>query len=167
MIHNRRQLHRNIFSVLLLVIPLMLVLSLVFRPQVPPVVEFDAELQQQAGLVKTAPLSTVDAVADSNQFDLRIHKQQDDIVTAVTIQPRSFLLKPDLLVYWSRHKAIDNSLPASAHLVGRLTGISARELQLPPDAADLSGNLMIYSLAHYEVVTSISLESASVVQNKE
>ena len=60
---------------------------------------------------------------------------------------------PDVLVYWSPEgMGDDEPFPSSAVLLGALGDLGAQSFNLP--ARDVSGVLLLYSLAHQSIVTS-------------
>lgn len=68
------------------------------------------------------------------------------------------LREPDVLVYWSPSApAAQGGLPEKARLVGSLGGIGERYLPLPREAG-APGHLLLYSLAHHELIGSAALE---------
>jgi hypothetical protein len=79
----------------------------------------------------------------------------------LAIRPTEVMLKPDLLVYWTQQDAADQALPAQAVLIGRLSGTARRNLRLPKSAKDTgNGHILIYSLAHHEIVARFELDEA-------
>ncbi len=72
------------------------------------------------------------------------------------LQPFKDHLSPDALVYWSPTASAGEALPPEAQLLGALHG------DLNPGAPPPSnGYLVLYSLAHQEVVAQLVLDNAA------
>lgn len=159
MIRSRRVLHRGLFIVLAVAIPSSLFIVLENRPTMPPYQDFQPVLFDQAGFAQPAQEkdSMITVSARKKQFELQKVTSGDQ--PTLLIRPSVELLKPDLLVYWSPVTGTDSDTElAEATLVGRLTGNSWRRLSLPTSAQGISGSLLIYSMAHQQVLDSLSLD---------
>lgn len=67
--------------------------------------------------------------------------------------PYKNLLAPDLTVYWSASLPPDEALPADAKLLGSLHG-----LQTPSFSTTSPGYLLLYSLAHQQLVAKVPVK---------
>ena len=130
MIRARRLTHRHIFSILIFLVPAILFVGLVFRPDVPPVSKPDPILLSQAGFASTIPTQLTRIQAGEYTFEIGI---DTDSSTSSSLIIRSVdpLLKPDLLVYWVPESIQNHSLPEHAILLGELMGTSFRHMPLP------------------------------------
>jgi len=77
---------------------------------------------------------------------------EPDPQVAGLLRPYQNLLAPDLIMYWSASPAPDGVLPADAKLLG-----SPQGLQAPSRLAVSSGYLLLYSLAHQQLVARIPI----------
>lgn len=69
------------------------------------------------------------------------------------------LALPDVLLYWSPETSDDGGLGSGAYLLGSFHGTQVQRFNLPAAASldGLDGILMLYSLAHSQVVDRASL----------
>jgi len=156
-IRGRRRLHQGVFAALAVVIPSFLIIGILLRPQVPPVADVDRALWRQAGFPspRTGALRVVDA--GTHEFDVQTTVKDK---ASLIIRPRTVILKPDLAVYWTPQSGASLKLAGDALLIGGLSGTSQRELTLPPAASQGNGTVIIYSVAHQEVVAGFPLRDA-------
>ena len=70
-----------------------------------------------------------------------------------------YLKVPDLLVYWHMGDAPSDQLPDNGFLLGSLAGTDVHQYVLPDTALHVDGQLILYSLAHQEVVGTAGLSS--------
>jgi hypothetical protein len=69
---------------------------------------------------------------------------------AVELSAAKDFVKPDLIVYWiAGNPNLTDTLPDNARLLG---GFEAKALQLPGEAGETNGVLVLFSLANGEVV---------------
>ena len=149
MIAPLRRLHRGMSTVLFVAVPVLLVFSLRVRPpryymQSPP-----AELTEESfegGQV-------FDVFPDLGVLVRGIPAADGALVE---LEPAGPLARPDVLVYWSPTASEGSGLAPGALLLGTI-GDRPRSYFLPPEAALVDGHLVLYSLAHQEVVGSGSL----------
>lgn len=158
MIRTRRLVHRQMFLLLAFLIPALLFVGLVFRPDVPPVSKPDLALLTQAGFASTIPGNLARIQAEEQTFEIGL-ETDSSTTSSLIIRSVNPLLKPDLLVYWVPESIQNNSLPDKALLLGELMGTSFRRMTLPTAATTEPGFLVIYSLAHQEVFTHFTLPS--------
>jgi hypothetical protein len=151
MIQPLRAVHRRTFLALTAVLPAILIAGLGARhPNLRAVVKAE-ELSSMAHL-PAAPHLQWQKHAIRSEFYTSV--QEPDKVSLL-LQLPSELNEPDLLLYWADRQAQGNQLPAQARLLGSFT--SGRTFSLPQDARQ-SGLLMLYSLAHREVVDTAAVE---------
>ena len=78
----------------------------------------------------------------------------------IDVKPLRPLDRPDLLLYWTAQTVRLTPLPPDAHLLGRIAGTTVQRFRLPePRPADEHGSLVVYSLAHQEIVATANLPS--------
>lgn len=83
----------------------------------------------------------------------------------IELQPRRDLIAPDVLVYWCEASVpVTKQLPETAHLLGGLSGKHLRRFALPPAALSADGKMMLYSLAHQQIVATAILPTATLVR---
>lgn len=152
MIRSRRQLHRNTFTALALIVPGLLAIVFFFRPDVPPVAAIEARLMQQAGFSTTKDWQP--HVVSSGAYEFEVQSLTNNVNNSLRLllRPTKVILKPDLLVYWTSQPLTNQKLAQDAILIGSLSGTSRRELLLPSAATTRQGTIVIYSIAHGEVI---------------
>ena len=158
MIRTRRVIHRQMFSVLIFLIPALLFVGLAFRPEVPPFSRPDLTLLTKAGFALNIPDNLTRIQVGEHTFEIAI-ETESSTTPSLSIRSVDPLLKPDLLVYWVPETSQNNPLPENAMLLGELMGTSFRHMALPTAATTEQGSLVIYSLAHQEVFTQFLLPS--------
>ena len=133
MIRERRQVHRRIFSLLVVFVPALLIAGLLARREMPPAFQLDERLTNAAGLTISSATAPSRVTADSYEFEVSV----DDSSAAgpvVTIRASTPVLKPDVLVYWTASDE-GEGLPADAILAGALSKDVSQKLTLPAEAA--------------------------------
>jgi hypothetical protein len=78
----------------------------------------------------------------------------------VGLTPAADLARPDVLVYWAAGTEPAGRLPEDAVLLGALAGAHERAFALPGSAGTRAGRLLLYSLAHAELVAEAPLPEA-------
>jgi hypothetical protein len=82
--------------------------------------------------------------------------------STISIELLQELTRPDLLVYWSDDlNAEPESLPGNAQLLGLLAGRYPIVFELPVQALDADGQVILYSPTQGEVVTSFRLSASA------
>ena len=155
MIRERRQVHRRIFSLLVVFVPALLIAGLLARREMPPAFQLDERLTNAAGLTISSATAPSRVTADSYEFEVSV----DDSSAAgpvVTIRASTPVLKPDVLVYWTASDE-GEGLPADAILAGALSKDVSQKLTLPAEAAGGRGSILVYSLPHQEVLARIPM----------
>ena len=151
MIQRLRRRHRLMIpSVALVSIPLVVVGLLTRQPD--PV---QAELPEiLRGL--TAPTGAPDLDIEVGFASLAAHArvwqaEADGEGPILELTPSVDPRRPDVLAYWTG--AEDAARPGpEAQLLGRLAGTRSRTFQLPAEASTGTGSLLLFSLAHDDVV---------------
>lgn len=129
MIRPLRRAHRAIVTTLALVLPVLVGAALAARREVP-------------ASTTSAGLSPRPATLGG----------QSPVVIVRWEKGLQRLPAPDVLVYWSREPVVGSKLPRDAVLVGRFApGV------LPRPASRSAGYLILYSLAHQEVIDAARL----------
>ena len=173
MIRARRQLHLSLFMMMLPIVPALLALVLLGRPEVPPTSSaLDPTLAASASFAgaSTEPVQLI--ATGKHRLLLQRHSADDANGTMLTIQPTTQILHPDVLIYWSPETAAARQPGQDAILVGSLSGVSRRLLQLPATSVGqtngLHGSLVLFSLAHNQVIDQFplsELQRATQVSN--
>lgn len=153
MIRPLRSAHRVVFLLAAFVLPALLVAGL--RARRPPPLVAAAPLPTATPMGPpltwktaggTAILTLIQPRAGAGGFEIEL-------------SPATAFRGPDLLLYWtSRNPPIDD-VAQSDILLGEVSGQPVRRFQLPPDVRPGQGSLLLFSLAHHEVVGTTSLPS--------
>lgn len=146
MIAPLRRRHRWMIGTLLLTVPVLLVVAL--RARAPRY------------YVESLPGEMVDEGFEGGRvFDVfgelgvRVRGIEAAGGALLELAPAAPLAQPDVLVYWSPEDSGSGAGLAEAILLGAL-GDRTRSYFLPPEGATVDGRLVLYSLAHQEVVAS-------------
>lgn len=147
MIAPLRRRHRWMITLLAITVPALVVLAVSQRP--------DRDLQRVSSQAVPAGLPTQQQI--SNLFSQpptsgRLWQEGDQAVLHVQTEEAPRL--PDLLLYWTSSEP-GASLPSDAVLLAPLPTQGDRVMPLP--RATAGGHLLLYSLAHQELVESVAL----------
>lgn len=159
MIRPLRARHRAIFAVLAILLPVGLAAALVSRPVDPALDELPEPLRDshlpQGGAVAWSLAGGWEGVPID--AELRVKGAARLVVTPVE-DPRL----PDLLIYWSPEGAGQRALAdGEARLLGRVAGSQPLSLPVPPETVARGGYLLLFSLAHGQVVASAPIDPAA------
>jgi hypothetical protein len=157
MIRPLRQRHRAIVGTLGVLLPVAFVAGIAARKPVPVAANVAPSLTQQAkdfGAV-------VWTKSDIWPAQRIITSLRRDAVGAVGVELMfSYLVKPDVLVYWAAGKETAIAgLPGNGRLLGALS--SHTPLPIPADIRGEAGRFVLYSLADHEVV---AVSKAFIIQ---
>lgn len=149
MILALRQWHRRGFAMFGLLLPVAFTAGIVGRKHVPTLDALPPELLPQSRTYTATGYEREDLFSRT-PVKVRLWKELSTGRMAIgCLAPTSFL-RPDLLVYWAANRPQAASmLPADAVLLGSF--VSA-VLVLPPEAGELEGTLILFSLADQQVV---------------
>jgi hypothetical protein len=149
MIRSLRRRHRLLITLLAVVVPAVFVLALAARPTMPRVAELPGAVPP---FPSPAPVAGQwDGLFEPLPVTLRL--LEGTAGRWVELVARRPLAEPDPLLYWSSGGAVVGAaLPGDAVLLGRL---GDGPLALPAEAE--VGEMVIYSLAHYEVAAAAPL----------
>lgn len=149
MIQPLRTVHRHAFIALAALLPIILAAALIARHQIPSVRPAIFSIPQDA-----IRLKQVFAAWNKNSLDTEFYSEpQNPSGVLAVLKARRDLDAPDLLLYWSQ------SDPNSAGIIqARLLGsfVAGKSYSLP--AGTKGGTLVLYSLAHQEIVDSARIE---------
>ena len=152
MIRPLRTIHRRVFAVLGVALPIAFVISIAARK--PPAIA-DSLPSALAVVPNRFTVSVWERDDLFSQNRLGVHLQRESLAAdsfAVSLHAPDDFAKPDVMVYWvTGETASPETLPENARLLGTL---SAAELILPADFATRAGRLILYSLADQEIVAS-------------
>ncbi len=144
---------------LMVLMPVLLIAGLLFRPETPPASQVDGRLADAAGFSASSSLPPLSppqtGTPDSYRFEISVD-EGSGAEPAVTIRPTRPIFKPDVLVYWTA-SGEGSGLPADAILVGGLSEDVSQTLTLPRAAAGARGALLVYSLPHQEILAWIPM----------
>lgn len=147
MIQPLRTVHRRAFVGLAIVLPVIVAVGLRTRRPSAPAGE------RKTGVTFAALPKTSGRVWAKHAIRTQMYAEPSGVY--ITLQPEQDLNEPDLLLYQSDTTARNNQLPGDAQLLGRV--VAGRPLRLAA-GSDQRGQLILYSLAHHEVVDTAALE---------
>ena len=159
MISSRRVTHRHVFVGLAFLIPTLLAVGLLLRPEVPPISLPDPLLLDTAGFATHSRVKLKSIQVGEHEFNVGIEIGETKL-PAMLIRSVSPPLKPDLLVYWASDSEVQGNLPEDALLVGELAGKALRRMVIPEAAVNGQGTMLIFSLPHQEIVGQFTTRSA-------
>lgn len=151
-----RRRHLFIFTVLLLLLPTAFWAGFHYRQPAAVSRPLPSNLVPRA-LPEGTELISISATWDLPTLESRFHRStQGDLF--VELIPHDDLQQPDLLLYWSQQPSPDGKdLPSPASLLGAYSGSRAQAFALPALARQSGGTLLLYSLAHRQVFSSLHL----------
>jgi hypothetical protein len=158
MIHSLRRRHLHGFATLAVLLPLGLGATLARRGSAPIPPPIPAVLRNEDASVRLAEevLRAGVVLAGDVVVDVTLRRAPDD-GRVIEIAPRGSLRHPDLLAYWARGTEVEAGLGDGDVLLGRAGGSSPRRYRLPAEAEDGPGRLVLYSLAHRQIVGQAAL----------
>jgi hypothetical protein len=149
MIQPLRTVHRRTFIALAGVLPVILGIALKARPRVVSA-RIDTLPTQQAH----ARLNQTTAAWGKQTFSTEFYSDVKNSGVRFTLMPLRDLHEPDLLLYWSAQSDTSSPDLTGAHLLGPIR--QAKSYSLPTGTQ--RGSLILYSLAHREIVDSARVE---------
>ena len=159
MIRERRQVHRGVFTVLMVLMPVLLIAGLLLRPETPPASQVEGRLADAAGFSSSSSVPSPSpphaGTADSYPFEISVDERSGE-EPVLTIRPTAPIFKPDVLVYWTA-SGEGSGLPEDAILVGGLSEDLSQTLTLPRAAAGARGAILVYSLPYQEILARIPM----------
>jgi len=151
MIQPLRTAHRRVFVGLALVLPALLVVGLGARPPV-----MRPLMSARTATTLENPIHASPVMWQRHGIESAFYRSGTGSgQVSVVLTPKDEMAEPDLLVYWASGEAQGNSLPPGAELLGAYA--SGRSFLLPRTAG--AGRIILYSLAHQEIVDSAVVES--------
>ncbi len=149
MIAPLRKRHRLWITGLALLVPAVCALALWSRPPAP------AGSGGEVSPVAAPTSASSRAIASLPGFRTAVRGGKE--AAQLEVEALEPLRRPDVLLYFSATAPAD-TLPADAHLLGSVAHRQTRSFPLPTAAAK-GGHLVLYSLAHQDVVASAALEA--------
>ena len=150
MILPLRRLHRRMFAVIGILLPVTFVAGIATRKPIPTTAPSNALLASRQAFSQggwdRSDLFTNVAVrvqllhdaANTNRIALQLSAPKD-------------LVKPDLLVYWlPAESLLKDNIPDDAVLLGAF--VSDQPLPMPRIGAEKAGRLILFSLADHEII---------------
>jgi len=150
MIQPLRIAHRRVFFGLAVLLPCVLIAGIAARV---PVMRVSSQLEvtpENAYLLRQSDRLWKKHLIQSKFFSNPARANE----ILVILQPEKPISDPDLLLYWVESNVSETSLPSSAVLLGSF--VPDRGLSLPRGVHN--GNLVLYSLAHREVIDTAAVE---------
>jgi hypothetical protein len=143
MIRPLRVAHRRIFGILAVALPVTIAAGLVARrPQESHLAE-----------VKSEPAQVLKRVPSQKRAFALIFRRDSGSQGGIrtVLQASTSLNEPDLLAYWTNESRPGEALPAGSVLLGAVVPGRVSSVSLPEGQ---EGRVVLYSLAHHEVVDS-------------
>ena len=154
MIRPLRVWHRRMISILALVVPALLVAALAVRRPAPTDSDAADPLEQE----RFRPERVTQRISSAPPLPA-IEVELAGL--ALSLHTALFDERPDVLLYWSADRpASGGTWPGEAHLLGSGDGHFDGFLLLPEAARKRDGWLVLYSVAHREVVAELQLPTA-------
>ncbi len=152
-------------TTLAVLIPTVFVIALLSRPTPAVVAEIPAAL-----LTRPAALQTVlyerEATSGGITFAVTVLVDTGASRSQVTLAAHDALPHPDVLVYWTDRLGRAGEVPSTAVLLGTLAGTDLFRADLPGEARERDGSLLLFSRGHRQLVGTIALSTASAVAAK-
>jgi len=162
MIRPLRVRHRRMIVLLAVALPLLVAAGLLARRPIPRMERLPEGLVSAAADSSAIGSPRVTSW-DGGSLRASLRSGVDDARPVVSIELLQELERPDLLVYWSGDiDAVSEGVPGDAELLGRLAGRHPIVFELPVEASDSEGRLILYSPTHDEFVTSFRLPAPTV-----
>jgi hypothetical protein len=150
MILPLRQLHRRIFTVLGVLVPVTFIAGIAGRERAPTAATLPPELRSAAQSFTATNWARPDLFARSHVQVRLLRERAAAGPFAIALSAGKDFLKPDLIVYWAHgSQTIHDALPENALLIGTF---STPALPLPDEATKSDGELILFSLADNEIV---------------
>lgn len=150
MIQPLRQRHRQVFMLLGITLPAVLIVGFATHPTVPVATPLPPALAEAAPALATVVWQRDGLFAKAPVQVRLLRNPGEPGGFALNLTGTRDFLKPDLLVYWvSGQPEITDTLPGDARLLG---AFSTGALPLPDEAVRGTGVLVLYSLADNEMV---------------
>ncbi|MFT5285461.1 MAG: hypothetical protein ACI8TQ_001626 [Planctomycetota bacterium] len=162
-----RKAHLRRFGLLAVLLPVGISAALMNRPTLPNASPADSGLEDKAAEQDTGALPFRRfSFAAVEGLELRLSEFNDmshgprDAALAVLLRTDAFTA-PDVLVYWSKSSQTPtpgDELPSEVTFLGELSGLRSTTYWLPSDYWT-GGALVLFSLAHGEVLDALRIES--------
>src|SRR5262249_5240153 len=149
MIQPLRTVHRRMFIVLAGVLPVILGVSLKARPRVVSATADTGRTEQAS-----RPLNQTTAAWRKKTFSTEFYSDAKNSAVRFTMMPLRDLDGPDLLLYWTSQSDTESLDLTGAQLLGSFR--QSKSYSLPTGTRRVS--LILYSLAHSEIVDSARVE---------
>lgn len=163
MILSRRKAHFYMVSALCVIVPLVAIAGLIWRPATPISSDADA-LFTAANFAEPEKRKTVTALKPLSIKNLsilaRTVKRSEDQVY-LELHPQDALEFSDILVYWLPAQAKTDAIDASAVLLGQLSGTSRRQFPLSSTLMEQPGQLLFFSQGQQQTIAAVPFSAAS------
>lgn len=152
MIRPLRRRHLRTLALLTLVLPAGFAAALLARPAPPVIESMPPGFGASQTIEGASSIVVLEGLISEREVEAWIAVKGD--TPWLFMVPRSDLRRPDVLLYAARESAAttDSGLPEGAILLGTLAGTRERSFRLPAWVFDSPARLVLYSLAHQEVV---------------
>ncbi len=166
MIQRLRQRHRNIIVILIVILPALFLAALATRSSGPAAHEIPPFLVNETPAFPRVLFEKNNLWPGHNLLTRVCADQTPPQRLVLELQPRQTFSKPDILVYWHEPvTASGNQLPENAYLLGALVGKHLRRFVLPEPARLVEGQLVLYSLAHHQILATTTLPTSSLISS--
>lgn len=166
MIQRLRRRHRNLIVILSVILPVLFLAALATRPSAPRTQEIPPFLVNETPAFPRVLFEESNLWSGHDLLTRVCADQMPPQRLVVELQPRRAFSEPDILVYWHEPAAASgNQLPENAYLLGALAGKQLRRFVLPEAARLVEGKLVLYSLAHHQIVATTMLPTSSLISS--
>ena len=167
MILSRRRVHLYSSTALALLLPIVFIAGVGFRPRYPA--NSEAAGPAFAGFATASEAEA--AIANFPKEELArafvnpTLSSADGDALQLELQPKSPPSFPDPLLYWQEGSEPPEELGANAILLGPFVGTSRRIFSLPPQARSKNGYLAVYSGLTGEIAVTFALPAIAASGN--
>lgn len=150
-----RRWHGRVIRGLLFLLPFGLVMAVAVRPEVP----VEGAARREFGLPEpTGESLDLSGAWNSDALRSRLWRASAARPAVLELQASEDLALPDVLLYWRAQSTGADALDGTERLLGSFFGDEAIRYSLEGLPEKPGGQLLLYSLAHKQVVASASLD---------
>ena len=163
MILSRRKTHFFAIAALCIVLPVVYLLGLVWRPSIPKVDSRSEKLFSAADFIPDSDVINILAseIMTIEGMELIIQSAQSDEQSLwLILKPSEPLSFSNVLVYWQPQASPSDAITEQAVLLGQLSGTSRRRFKIPTALTQQPGNLLLYSQGQQTAIAQIPLPAS-------
>ena len=146
-----RRRHRRVVMTLAVLVPVLYLSAIQARRDVPTTNAIVETVSRVGRLDGTAR----EVETDWDGASMQVRLWSDGAI--LELLPEADPARPDVLVYWTEAGEGAETPSDGAYLLGTLAGAEPRRFVLPDVALSTGGRLLLWSLAHSELVASAAL----------